>query len=610
MDDSRKNEKELLAKGRATQPRKAKLKRGSQDISVLKRAEEALRESEERYRAIFEQAADAVVIFDAKTKEMVEFNNKAYENLGYSREEFQRLRLSDIEADESAEEITRHTEKIIREGMDTFEAKHKTKHEEIRDVLISAKVIHIKGKNLIQGIWRDITERKKTEEALKRERDFSQNLLNTAQAIVLVLDTEGRIVSFNPYMEELSGYCLEEVKAKDWFTTFLPECDYDRIREVFKRALSDIQTRGNVNPIVTKDGKQRLIEWYDKTLKDNSGNVIGLLAIGQDITERKKMEEELKESEERFRTVANFAYDWEYWIGASGGYIYISPSCERITKYRADEFQKDPGLLEQITHPDDRSLVAEHLAQELNLSEAASVEFRIISRNGEQRWIEHICQPVHGHDGRYLGRRASNRDITKRKKAEEQLKASLKEKEILVREIHHRVKNNLQVISSLFKLQSEYIQDKRMLEMLKQSQNRVRTMALIHEKLYQSKDLVKIDFADYIRSLATYLFRLYEVSLDAIALKINAGEVSLGIDSAVPCGLIISELVSNSLKHAFPAGKKGQIRIEFHSELRPSETTKEKSPASSSSSETPPSVRKRKRIFLSIRQSLSRWLRY
>ncbi|HUS72693.1 MAG TPA: PAS domain S-box protein [Sedimentisphaerales bacterium] len=438
MDDSRKTEKEPLAEGRATQPRKAKLKRGSQDISVLKKAEEALRESEERYHAIFEQAADAVVICDAETKEMVEFNNKAYQNLGYSRKEFQRLRLSDIEADESAEEITKHIEKIIREGMDTFEAKHKTKHGEIRDVLISAKVIHIKGKDLIQGIWRDITERKRTEEALKRERDFSQNLINTAQAIVLVLDTEGRIVSFNPYMEELSGYCLEEVKGKDWFTTFLPECDYDRTREVFKKALSDIQTRGNVNPIVTKDGKQRLIEWYDKTLKDNSGNVIGLLTIGQ--------------------------------------------------------------------------------------------------------------------------------DITKRKKTEEELKASLKDKEVLVSEIHHRVKNNLQVISSLFKLQSEYIRDKPMLEMLKQSQNRIRTMALIHEKLYQSKDLVKIDFADYIRSLTTYLFRLYEVSSDAIALKIEAAEVSLGIDTAIPCGLIISELVSNSLKHAFPAGKEGQIRIEFHSD--------------------------------------------
>jgi len=311
MDDSGKTKKERLAEDRATKPRKPKLKRGSQNITERKSVEEALRESEERYHAIFEQAADAVVIFDAETKEMVEFNNKAYENLGYSREEFKKLRLSDIEADESAEEITRHTEKIIREGADTFEAKHKTKHEEIRDVLVSAKVIHIKGKDLIQGIWRDITERKK---------------------------------------------------------------------------------------------------------------------------------------------------------------------------------------------------------------------------------------------------------------AEEQLKASLKEKEVLIREIHHRVKNNLQVISSLFKLQSEYIRDKRMLEMLKQSQNRVRTMALIHEKLYQSKDLVKIDFADYIRSLATYLFRLYEVSSDAITLKIDAGEVSLGIDSAVPCGLIVSELVSNSLKHAFPAGKKGQIRIEFHSD--------------------------------------------
>jgi two-component sensor histidine kinase len=158
------------------------------------------------------------------------------------------------------------------------------------------------------------------------------------------------------------------------------------------------------------------------------------------------------------------------------------------------------------------------------------------------------------------------RAITERKRAEGQLKASLKEKEALISEIHHRVKSNLQVISSLLKLQSEYIHDEQVLDVLKQSRNRIKTIALIHEKLYQSKDVVRIDFADYVRSLSAYLFRLYEVSSDAIALKIEASEVSLGINAAIPCGLIVSELVSNSLKHAFPAGKEGEIHIEFNSD--------------------------------------------
>ena len=147
-----------------------------------------------------------------------------------------------------------------------------------------------------------------------------------------------------------------------------------------------------------------------------------------------------------------------------------------------------------------------------------------------------------------------------RKRMEEQIKASLREKEMLLREIHHRVKNNMQLISSLLRLQSGYIKDKKYIEMLKESQNRIRSMAFIHEKLYQSKDLANIDFNGYIKNLADDLFRSYGASI-SIALKTDIEGVSLEIDTAIPCGLIINELVSNSLKHAFPEDREGEIKI-------------------------------------------------
>ena len=150
-----------------------------------------------------------------------------------------------------------------------------------------------------------------------------------------------------------------------------------------------------------------------------------------------------------------------------------------------------------------------------------------------------------------------------RKRAEAQIKASLQEKEVLLKEIHHRVKNNLQIISSLLNLQADYLKDNQAIEIFKVSQNRIESMALIHEKLYQSKDLAKINFADYIQELATSLFCSYEVNLNAITLKMNIEDVILGIDSAIPCGLIINELIVNSLKHAFPEGKQGEISIDF-----------------------------------------------
>ncbi|MDO9528313.1 MAG: histidine kinase dimerization/phosphoacceptor domain -containing protein [Syntrophales bacterium] len=155
-------------------------------------------------------------------------------------------------------------------------------------------------------------------------------------------------------------------------------------------------------------------------------------------------------------------------------------------------------------------------------------------------------------------------EITNRKRAEEQIRESLKEKEVLLQEIHHRVKNNMQVISSLLNLQSEYVKDKESLEMFKESRDRIFSMASVHEKLYQSKDLAKIDFDDYIKGITKHLFRNYVVYPNTVRLNVNCSDVFLDINKAVPCGLIINELISNALKHAFPEGREGEIAIDFH----------------------------------------------
>jgi two-component sensor histidine kinase len=168
--------------------------------------------------------------------------------------------------------------------------------------------------------------------------------------------------------------------------------------------------------------------------------------------------------------------------------------------------------------------------------------------------------------GHVIGVSKIARDITQRKRAQAQLTASLKEKEVLLKEIHHRVKNNLQIISSLLNLQSHYIQDPKALEMFRESQDRLKSMALIHEMLYQSKEIAKIEFNEYVRNLLSMVYRSHSPTSKAIKLDVQVDPVFLSMDIAVPVSLILNEMVSNSLKHAFKERNAGLVEIHFKKE--------------------------------------------
>ena len=269
----------------------------AQDITERAQAQKLLQESEERFRMITRSANDAIITIDL-TGSIISWNDAATRTFGYSEAEALGSSLTrlipakDRKAHEAGIDRVR-TDRRYRVTQETLILKGLHKNGSLIDIELSMSNWTIEGNRYVTGILRDITQRKQAEEALRRERDFAESLIETAQAVVLVLDLEGRILRFNRFMEQLCGYRLEEVRGKDWFSTLLPEHNRDEIRELFTQSISDVPVHGNVNPIVTRTGSVRYIEWYDKTLKDRHGDPVGLLAIGHDITERKEQEAQL-----------------------------------------------------------------------------------------------------------------------------------------------------------------------------------------------------------------------------------------------------------------------------------------------------------------------------
>ncbi len=196
---------------------------------------------------------------------------------------------------------------------------------------------------------------------------------------------------------------------------------------------------------------------------------------------------------------------------------------------------------------------------------SVTLELEQLCKDGSTVWTEVRVKFLRDPQGVAQGLVGVTRDISQKKKAEAEINASLKEKEILLKEVHHRVKNNLQIISGLLNLQAQHITDPGAKEVYKESQNRVITMGLIHEELYQSKDLAQVDFAAYIQNLSSNLFASYGKEHGNVDLVLDAEHVDMIVDTAIPCGLIVNELISNSLKHAFPMEKAGEVRVNFHS---------------------------------------------
>ena len=241
---------------------------------------------------------------------------------------------------------------------------------------------------------------------------------------------------------------------------------------------------------------------------------------------------------------------------------WVNEGYTRMTGFTLDEIKNSTGnYFSELYKDDDTKQIVEKCITE---KKSSVFESQMFKKSGESLWISSTLNPIFGMDGILKNIVVIDTNITYRKMMEEQIKNSLAEKGLLLKEIHHRVKNNLQIIISLFNLQSSYVKDSHAFKALKEGQDRIKSMALIHERFYESEGMTRIDFDDYIKRLTENLFLSFHIDFEKIKLVINADKIALDIDSAVPCGLIVNELISNSLKHAFINNGHGQITIDFH----------------------------------------------
>ncbi len=284
------------------------------------------------------------------------------------------------------------------------------------------------------------------------------------------------------------------------------------------------------------------------------------------------VEEELSAARERLQHLISSSPGVIFSCKASDDYAttFVSANVSSLMGYEPRDFTRSSSFWADHVHPDDlpQMLINRPLLFELGHH---AQEYRFLCGDGLYRWMRDevilVCD-TNGEPREIVG---CTMNIDERKKAEELVLASLKEKEMLLREIHHRVKNNLQVISSLLSLQLKYLRDEPAIRAFQETQNRIEAMALVHEKLYRSKNLARVDFAGYVHDLLVNMFYLYGVDSGRIGHQTDIADVSLNIDTAVPLGLLVNELVSNCLKHAFPAlpeptetCRKPMVRIDLH----------------------------------------------
>ncbi len=424
-------------------------------------------------------------------------------------------------------------------------------------------------------VFRDLTDKKRAEDSLRDSEENFRTLADSISQLAWMADNKGRVFWYNKRWYDYTGYTVDEMMDSTYWRKVHHPLYVDRVEKKFIESVSNGTSWEDTFLLRSRYGEYRWFLSRALPVYDDSNNIIRWFGTNTDITEQKKLEEELgialqniAENESKLLSAQRLSNMGSFEIYPVTGEMTWSETLFEI--FERDVKAGIPSMKEVINyfHPEDREIVQDALSTSLNRGERIEEESRIVLDGGKIKYLYTVISPYQDETRRPKKLLGAVMDITERKAAQlklqdayKQIEERLKEKEVLLRELYHRTKNNMQVISSLLRLKGAAFAGPDPEAVIEDMQKRIRSIALVHEKLYQSKNLSRVNLKEYIIDLAELLFESHFEEEKKVVFRPDLEDISVLIDTAVPCGLIITELVINSLKHGFPGDKTGYLEI-------------------------------------------------
>ena len=431
----------------------------------------------------------------------------------------------------------------------------------IRTNLKSGEVQEVAGTGI------DITDKKLTERKINEQAYKIQTIFDSANHMIWSLDTNGKLTSFNKVFKiKLKERYGIDVEIGDSGVKIARKIKI-KLNGGWQEVLDSLEKVDRLQyEVETLDhNKKRHIEDISITpIYNDDGEIVELAGLAQTITFKKAAEKKLKDQASKINAIFNSTAMLIWTVDKNMRIVaYNKVFADQYFKFLGEEVSIGSNFLKAIKSKvdPDNYIMLEKFFKAAFKGENQQFEGVLRGDEGVKKWMESFFNPIYSEHNEIKEISCLSHDITDKVLIQKQMEESIHEKEILLQEVHHRVKNNLQVISSILNLQSSYVKDENSLNILRESQNRIKSMSFIHESLYQTKDFAHIEFSDYIFSLSRNLIHSYSMTTSGIKLVTDFEKTHLSLDQAIPCGLIANELISNALKYAFVDKDEGEISV-------------------------------------------------